>query len=163
MERSSKRVTIFAIILSLVAVGVLVFGFLMVSSSRVVMLQSISNLYGKMTDLPEDTASLIDKLSQSNDVGLKGDFDIKIGESKYSFNIDYLENKKDSKSSLYIDGKKGKKEIINGNMYYDDNTAYMFLNDITPNYYKVASRYYSIFKSFRIHFCIPYINDMYNV
>lgn len=148
MEKSSnKRVTIFAIILSLAAVGVLVFGFMMVSSSKVVMLQSISNLYGKFTNITDDEAALLDKLSQTDNVGLRGNLDLTIGKNKFTVNYDYLENKKDSKSNLAIDVKKEKKELFNGNVLFQDNNLYLFLKDITPNYYKLVSEYVSILKS----------------
>ena len=134
MERASnRRVTIFAIILSLAAVGVLVFGFLMVSSSKVVMLQSISNLYSKFTDIDEDQAALLDKLAQSDNVGLKGTMNITAGKDKYTFNYDYLENKKDSKASFNINAKKKNKEILNGNVLFQDDSLYLFIKDITPN------------------------------
>ena len=148
MEKaSSKRVTVFAIILSLMAVLVLVFGFMMVSSNKVVMLQSISNLYGKITDLSDDDANFLDKLSQSTNVGLKSDLELKIGKNKYVLNTDYLENRKDSKSIFSIKGKKNKKEIINGNALFKDKRLYLFFKDVTPNYYEVVSDYVSIFKS----------------
>ena len=148
MEKTSnRRVTIFAIILSLAAVGVLVFGFLMVSSSKVVMLQSISNLYTKFTEIDDDQAALLDKLYQSNNVGLRGNLNITSGKNKYTFNYDYLENKKDSKSNLVITGKKKNKEILNGNVFFDKDGIYLFLKDVTPNYYKVISEYRAIFRS----------------
>ena len=148
MERASnKRVTIFAIILSLVAVGVLVFGFLVVSSNKVVMLQSISNLYTRFTELDDDQAAILDKLSQNDNIGLRGNFNVTYGKNKYTFNYDYLENKKDSKSNLVVSAKNKKKEILNGNILFQDDNAYLFFKDITPNYYKVVSEYKAIFRS----------------
>ena len=133
MEKASnKRVTIFAIILSLVAVGVLVFGFLVVSSNKVVMLQSISNLYSKFTEIDDDEAALLDKLSQNDNIGLRGNFNITSGKNKYTINCDYLENKKDSKSNFTVSAKNKKKEILNGNILFQDDNAYLFLKRCNP-------------------------------
>ena len=148
MERtSSKRVTIFAIILSLVAVGVLVFGFFMVSSNKVVLLQSISNLYGKFKDISDEESDLLDKLASSDEVGLKGNLNVKIGKNSYSLNYDYLENRKNSRSIVNIVGKNNDSEMLNGSALLSDKNVYFYLKDITPDYYKVASDYISIFKS----------------
>lgn len=130
--KQNHKVTIFAILLSLISIGVLVFGFIIVSSDKVVMLQSISNLYNKISKNFNEDSTLIDKISTSDKIGIRGD--ITIGKDN-TIIYNYLENKTNKKSSLDLLVNNQEETLLDSNFSLDNNKLYMFLNNITPNYY----------------------------
>ena len=134
-NKQGKKVTIFALFLSLVSIGILILGFLIVSSNKVILLQSISNLYKTFGNTEELDLSLIDKLATSKKTGIKANIDVTSGEDKYKIDINYLENKDDEKTRLdliinYLD-----EEKVNGSLILKDNKVYSFLKDVTEKFY----------------------------
>ena len=61
-KKQNTRVMIFASFLSIVSIGLLVLGFFLVSSDKVVLLQSVSNLFNKFNNQNESNSILTDKL-----------------------------------------------------------------------------------------------------
>ena len=75
-NKQGRKVTIFALFLSLISIGILVLGFLIVSSNKVILLQSISNLYKTFVDKEDMDLSLIDKLATAKKIGIKANINI---------------------------------------------------------------------------------------
>lgn len=62
--------TLFACLLSFLSIGLLVFGFLLVSSEKVVMLQSISNLTNRFDQIVDQNQILLDSMSTTDDIAI---------------------------------------------------------------------------------------------
>lgn len=142
-KKQNKKVIIFAVVLSFLSIGLLVFGFSLVSSDKVVMLQSISNLSNKLGSFLEDDNSLLDKLATSKDIGIKSEWSISTDDMKASLSFDYLENKGDNKSNLILNANMNDEEILDANLSLGDDNIYLFLEGITPNYYHLPLEYVS--------------------
>lgn len=142
-HRQNRRITVFACFLSLISIGLLVFGFLLVSSDKVVMLQSISNLFGKLDYTLENSSSLYEKLSSFEDIGVRSNmhFNSDTLDTKVSF--DYLENKKDEKSKLRLDITLNEEDLLGTSLALEKGNAYFFIDNITPSYYHTSFKYYS--------------------
>ena len=108
VKKQNCKITVFACLLSVISIGLLVFGFMAVSSNKVIMLQSISNLNNKLDPFLENNKVLLDKLANSKDVGLRTNIDVDVNElvaqdASFSINFDYLENRDDQKSKLNLE------------------------------------------------------------
>lgn len=142
-KKQNKKVIIFAVILSALSIALLVFGFMLVSSDKVVMLQSISNLSNKFNYMFEENNSLMNKLSTAKDIGIKSNLNLTINDMNTSLFFDYLENKEDQRSSLTLDTILNGEKLLNANLVSSDNHAYFFLDGITPHYYHTPLDYSS--------------------
>lgn len=147
-EKQNHKVTLFAILLSLVSIGVLVFGFSVVSSDKVVMLQSISNLYNKASDIFEDDLLLLDKIASTDKVGINTKNVLTVGEDKYNFNLNYLENADDELSTLNVSLSQNE-DNLTANLLFDKNNRYFSLKNITPGYYHYNEENYTYNHIFR--------------
>lgn len=147
VKKQNHKLTLFALFLSLVSIGVLVFGFLLVSSNKVILLQSVSNIYNKINVFQNNEIKLLDKISESKDIGIKTEISFKMKDEILKVDFNYLENKNDNKSRLdlivnYLD-----EELLNGNTILQDNKVYFFLKGITENYYYTDYGYQAFLKS----------------
>ena len=149
-KRQGLQIIVFSIILSLVAIGILIFGFKLVSSSKVVVLQSISNLYGKISDI-EDRINFneVDKIVTSKNVGVKGSVEYKDSLTNFKINYDLLENHKNNKSKLDLGALIGKEELIGGKLVLQDDKAHIFINDLTPNFYNTKFEYIRLIRGLK--------------
>lgn len=136
-KKQARRITIFAIILSVLAIGILVFGFILVSSDKVVMLQSMSNLYNKSTKQIENNAQLLDKMAKSDNIGIK----LNYKSSADSGKLNYLENHSDKKTSLAFTMVENDIPTLDGNFVLEKDKLFMFLTGITPTYYSMDMEY----------------------
>jgi len=136
-KKQARRITIFAIILSVVAIGILVFGFILVSSDKVVMLQSMSNLYNKMDKAVEDNTTILNKISKADNIGIKVNY--KSGTS--TGKINYLENHDDKKSSLVFSMLENGVVTLDSNFVLEKDKLFMFFTGITPTYYSMDMDY----------------------
>ncbi len=136
-KKQARRITIFAIILSVIAIGILVFGFILVSSDKVVMLQSMSNIYNKLEAKVEDNTTLLNKISSSDNIGIKVNY--KSGTS--AGKIDYLENHSDKKSSLALSMIENSVPTMDSSFILEKGKLFMFLTGITPTYYSMDMDY----------------------
>lgn len=143
-NNQNRKLTIFACILSVVSIGLLVFGFLAVSSSKVILLQSVSNLFNKLDYVDKSSKKLTDKIISSSDVGVRSNVKVSSDFLNGSIAIDYLENKKDKKSELDLDFNINEQKLIGANFNFSDDKLHMFVDDITPNYYYVAQEFVSL-------------------
>lgn len=145
-KKQNRAVTIFACFLSVVSIGLLVFGFFIVSSDKVVMLQSISNLSNKLESLiindNDDKSNLI---SDKSNIRLKSDIKISSGEDKISLLVDYIENLDDKKSSGDIKVYANDNKLVDGEIALADNNFYIFLDQITSKFYYTEMPYISLF------------------
>lgn len=149
-KKQNQKVTVFAVILSVISIGLLVAGFLLVSSDKVVMLQSLSNLSSKLEVLLEDS-SLFDKIATSKDIGARANINIV---SEYAnldagIVIDYLENKDDKKSKLDLDLSMSDQDLLGLEGVLANNNVYFSVDNITPNYYHTALEYVSAMSSLK--------------
>lgn len=149
-NKQNKKVTVFAIMLSLVSIGLLVFGFSLVSSDKVVMLQSISNLSSKMENAIKNS-ELYDKIASSKDVGIKATFDLKSDYVDVNANLvmDYLENREDKKSRLDLDLSMNDQDLLGLEGVLANDSLYFYIDDITPNYYHTALEYVNVISSLK--------------
>ena len=131
----NHKVTIFAILLSLVSIGILVFGFVLVSSDKVVMLQSISNLYNKVNENIEDDYTLMDKIATSTNIGIKGDMTVKKDNNEYDIAYNYLENSNAKKSNLALKATTLEETLIDTNFILEKDKLLLFIDQVTSEYY----------------------------
>ncbi len=141
-NKQNHKVTIFAILLSMLSLGVLIIGFIIVSSDKVVMLQSISNLYNRISGSFEDEFVLVNKISNSKECGINTKNIITIGKDSYNLNVNYLENRFDNKSRLdftisYLEN------IFSSSYVIDNNILYTFIENVTGDYYYVPDQNYN--------------------
>ena len=146
-KKQNRKVILFACLLSFLSIGLLVFGFTLVSSDKVVMLQSISNLSSRFNQVLDSDSLLVDKISSSNNVGIRLNIDTNYQDSTSTLLLDYLENKEDEKSRLDFTVSKENEKILDLDMSIYQKNLYFFIENITPNYYYIALDYYSILSS----------------
>ena len=146
-KKQNRKVTLFACLLSFLSIGLLVFGFTLVSSDKVVMLQSISNLSSRFNHALDSDSLLLDKISSSNNVGIRLNMNTNYQDSTSTLLLDYLENKEDKKSRLDFTVSKENEKILDLDMSLYQKNLYFFIENITPNYYYTAFNYYSLLSS----------------
>ncbi len=146
-SKQNKKITIFAIFLSVLSLALLIFGFSLVSSDKVVMLQSISNLSNKFSKIIENDSTLISKISTTNDIGLRGNISFSSNDVDAKVSFDYLENKIDKKSKLEFDTTLNDMKLLGLDLQLANDKAYFFVDDVTPRYYHTAFEYINIFNS----------------
>ena len=146
-KKQNRKVTLFACLLSFLSIGLLVFGFTLVSSDKVVMLQSISNLSSRFNQALDSDSLLLDKISSSNNVGIRLNVNTNYQDSTSTLLLDYLENKEDKKSRLDFTVSKENEKILDLDMSLYQKNLYFFIENITPNYYYTAFNYYSLLSS----------------
>lgn len=146
-KKQNRKVTLFACLLSFLSIGLLVFGFTLVSSDKVVMLQSISNLSSRFNQTLDSDSLLLDKISSSNNVGIRLNMNTNYQDSTSTLLLDYLENKEDKKSRLDFTVSKENEKILDLDMSLYQKNLYFFIENITPGYYYTAFNYYSLLSS----------------
>ena len=146
-KKQNRKVTLFACLLSFLSIGLLVFGFTLVSSDKVVMLQSISNLSSRFNQALDSDSLLLDKISSSNNVGIRLNMNTNYQDSTSTLLLDYLENKEDKKSRLDFTVSKENDKILDLDMSLYQKNLYFFIENITPSYYYTAFNYYSLLSS----------------
>lgn len=151
-KKQNRKLTVFACMLSVISIGLLIFGFMAVSSSKVVMLQSLSNLSGKLDPFLEENRVLLDKIASSKDVGYNTNVNVNVNEmilpdTSFGLSINYLENKDDQKSRFNLSLSSNNEEILGGKLALANQKAYGFINNITPRYYSTLFDYSSFLSS----------------
>ena len=146
-KKQNRKVTLFACLLSFLSIGLLVFGFTLVSSDKVVMLQSISNLSSRFNQALDSDSLLLDKISSSSNVGIRLNMNTNYQDSTSTLLLDYLENKEDKKSRLDFTVSKENEKILDLDMSLYQKNLYFFIENITPSYYYTAFNYYSLLSS----------------
>ena len=147
-EKQNHKVTLFAILLSVISLGVLVFGFTIVSSDKVVMLQSLSNLYNKANLIFEDDLILLDKIASTDKVGINSKNTLTVGDDQYNLNLNYLENASDKLSTLNM-SLLHDEDSLSTSLVFDKEHRYFSIKDITPDYYYYEEENYSYNNVFR--------------
>lgn len=149
-KKQNRKLTVFACMLSVISIGLLIFGFMAVSSSKVVMLQSLSNLSGKLDPFLEENRVLLDKIASSKDVGYNTNVNVNemiLPDTSFGLSINYLENKDDQKSRFNLSLSSNNEEILGGKLALANQKAYGFINNITPRYYSTSFDYSSFLSS----------------
>jgi len=148
-HKQNRKVMVFACILSIISIGLLTLGFFLVSSDKVVLLQSVSNLFNKFSNQTESSSVLIDKIASSNNIGLKSDINIDLDNENINLKLDYLENKESKKSEIILGASIGNEELLDTNLILENDKVNIFIDKITPNYYNTDLEYISIFKEMK--------------
>lgn len=145
-KKQNRKVTVFAIVLSIISIGLLVVGFLLVSSDKVVMLQSISNLSSKFEKTFDDS-DLLDKMATSKDLGVKTTLNLTSDYANANLVFDYLENKDDKKSAFDVEFSMDNQSLLGFDGALANDSVYFYVDDITPTYYYTALEYVSVLSS----------------
>lgn len=147
-KKQNRKVTIFAIVLSVISIGLLVAGFLLVSSEKVVLLQSLSNLSGKVEKLL-DNNTLYDKIATSDNIGIKANINLTSDYANAGLQFNYLENKKDKKSKLDLDISMSDQDLLGLEGVLANDNLYLYVDNITSKYYYTALEYTSVLSSLK--------------
>ena len=140
-QKQNRKVAVFAIFLSLISIGILVFGFLLVSSNKVIMMQSVSNIYKKISKLDTESANVIDKFASNKRYRINSDINVNINNDNLNVKTAFIENVDDKKASLDLILNTLDKEVFNGNFVFQDNKLYGFIKDITDDYYYTTYKF----------------------
>ena len=140
-QKQNRKVAVFAIFLSLISIGILVFGFLLVSSNKVIMMQSVSNIYKKVSKLDTESANVIDKFASNKRYRINSDINVNINNDNLNVKTAFIENVDDKKASLDLILNTLDKEVFNGNFVFQDNKLYGFIKDITDDYYYTTYKF----------------------
>lgn len=92
-KKQNRKMTFFACVLSFLSIGLLVFGFLLVSSEKVIMLQSISNLTNRLDQIVDQNQTLLDSISFSDDMDIYTWADLKVLNENLQSQLSFLEKK----------------------------------------------------------------------
>ena len=146
-KSQNRKVTIFAIVLSVISIGLLVAGFLLVSSDKVVMLQSVSNLSSKLEKMVLKDSDLYDKVANLNDLGVRTTVRLTSDYMNAGLELDYLENKADQKSQFNANLSINDQNVLALDGALANEHIYMYIADITPTYYHTTLEYVSFLSS----------------
>lgn len=152
-KSSRNHMTVFAIILSVLSIGLLTVGFFALSSPKTIVLQSISNWSGLLkesSNLEDDW--LVQKIASSDKVGLKEELSLDLGDSfqldfgKMGVTLDYNDDKKNKESSFQAKLQVGKDSLdLDGVL--SDNKIYTKIKDVLEPYYFTQFEYISLFEN----------------
>ncbi len=136
-KKQNHKVTIFAILLSVISIGLLIFGFMAVSSDKVVMLQSVSNLTNKLDQLldSDEEMDLLDQVVAHDDVGIRYTMNLDSMDQNMGIIFNSLSNKKEQRNRLDVTILQNQEELFDANVIFDPSKMYFFIDDITPQYY----------------------------
>lgn len=143
-KNNGKKITIFALILSVISVGILVFGFSLISSDKVVVLQSISNLYNKVSKIPDTEKEMLNKIASSKSVGIKASVSGSFQDETIGVDFDLLENKESKKSKIDFDLKYNEEELIGAIFALTEDKMHAFVKDVTPTFYNTEYNYQNL-------------------
>lgn len=127
-KKQGRKMTIFACLLSVISIGLLVFGFVIVSSEKVVMLQSISNLTSKLDEVFEMNQSLLNNMSTSKDIRVLSRGEVNILDEELANDFSLSDN-----------------QLFHMDLSLIGNDAYFFTQDLTPQYYDIDLESYFLF------------------
>ncbi len=127
-QKQSKKMTIFAFLLSFFSIGLLIFGFLLISSEKVVMLQSISNLTSQLDLLLENYQELVNHISTSNDVSLNTWADATILDEELKNQLSF-----------------SNRQLWNLDFSFQNQKVYFSMDELTSKHYSSDLNYYSMF------------------
>lgn len=144
-KKQSRKMTIFACLLSVISIVLLVLGFMAVSSNKVVMLQSISNLSKTLDNLVENNELLLNKIAISNDIGIKSNINFSSTNFNGNLKVDYLDNKVTKKALINADLDMTNQKILGLDVALANQNIYVSIDDITSKYYYQAFEYVSLF------------------
>ncbi len=146
----NRNMAIFAVVLSVISIGLLVGGFYMLSSPKTIVLQSISN-WSKL--LKEGTSSrkskFLDKIASHDQVQLKENISFKmdsileLGIENIDINVLYNDDFKAKKSNFNLQFLFGQNELSLDYLLMN-NKMYLKLKDVFDQYYYMDMEYVSL-------------------
>lgn len=148
----NRNMAIFAVVLSVLSVGLLVGGFFVLSSSRTIMLQSISNWSGRLKkSFTGEDDTIIKKILSHDQVrldetlSLTVDPKLDLGFEKASIKLGYNDDQKAKKSSFDLQMLLDENEFsLDG--FLSNNKLYLKVKDVFDKYYYLDTEYISFFK-----------------
>lgn len=152
-KSSRNHMTVFAIILSVLSIGLLAVGFFALSSPKTIVLQSISNWSGLLKESSNvEDDWLVQKIASSDKVGVKEELSLDLGDSfqldfgKIGVALDYNDDKKNKESNFQAKLKIGENSLdLDG--FLTDNKIYTKIKDILEPYYYTQFEYVSLFEN----------------
>lgn len=152
-EKSSNRgMTVFAIVLSVLSIGLLLGGFYVLSSPKTIVLQSVSNWSGFFKNGFQDSRSdSLKKLLSSDNVQLDESIELELdptfgfGFDKISLDFLYNDNKEDQESNFKTKFSIGE-DALDLDGILKDNKLYVQVKDIFTKYYFLDTEYFSYFE-----------------
>ncbi len=152
-KSSRNHMTIFAIILSVLSIGLLAIGFFTLSSPKTIVLQSISNWSGllKESSNMEDNW-LVQKISSSDKMGVREELTLDLGTAfgmdfgKIGLTLDYNDDKNSKESNFQTKLELGESSL-DLDAVLEDNKIYTKIKDILEPYYYTQFEYISFFEN----------------
>lgn len=152
-KSNRSRMTIFAIILSVLSIGLLAGGFFVLSSPKTIVLQSISNWSGVLKESSNfEDDWLVQKIASEDKVGLKEELTLDLGTTfgmdfgKIGLTFDYNDDKKNKESNFLTKLQLGESSLDLDGMF-TDNKFYAKVKDILEPYYYTQLEYASLFEN----------------
>lgn len=150
-----SNMLIFAIVLSVVSVGLLVGGFVILTSPKTIMLQSISSWSSSFKDVlvKSNDSPLMKKIATNDKRGLSGKMDIEINPSlgldidSISLDFSYNDDKKAKESNIALIASLGEQELVNLTSVLANNNIYINIKDIFDKYYYMEQEYISLIET----------------
>lgn len=151
-RKNNRNITIFAIVLSIVSIGVLVGGFFVLSGPKTIVLQSISNWSGLLKKgLQSENRTIFKEMSSwdrtqlEESVSLQVDPIFNLGFDKANFKLTYNVDNKEKKSNFNLGLLVGENSLdLDG--FLANNKFYLKIKDILDKYYYLDMEYISLFE-----------------
>lgn len=142
-----KTVTVLAILLSVVSIVLLGYGFYVFSNSKTVLLQSVSKFTNNIKEvIGESNNNFLQSILTEDKIKVSSDISIYMNEEELgSLQLTYLENRKDEQSALDLTLSQSKEELLEANAILANNNIYVKVKDII-DYYYTECPYVSMFE-----------------
>ena len=146
-SKQKKMFGIITIVLSVISICLLGIGFYSFSNSKTVLLQSISKLTNSTKELlGEANSNLLTDILKEDKVNVSSDIIISVNdEEMMGLDFNYLENKKDKKSTFNFNLTQNETTLLETNGILANDNIYVKVKDIM-DYYYVEYPYISLFE-----------------
>lgn len=140
-KKKNYGMTIFAIMLSLISLGLLAGGFYIFTSPKTIVLQSITDWNSALKEATSTNSMLSKKIEDSDKVGVDFIYQIKFN-SQLGFGLEdmnahlfYNTNRKEELTQFFLDTSIGEENFLTLDTILKENTVYIQLKDIMDPYY----------------------------
>ena len=146
-----KTITVLAILLSVVSIVLLGFGFYVFSNSKTVLLQSVSKFTNNIKEvIGESNNNFLQNILKEDKIKVSSDISIYMNEEELgSIHLSYLENKKDEQSAFNVTLSQSSNELLEANAILANNNIYVKVKDIM-DYYYTECPYVSMFEEISV-------------
>lgn len=140
-QKKNYGMTIFAVLLSIISIGLLAGGFYLFTSPKTIVLQSITDWKNALKKVSSANSSLTNKMKESDAVGVDLSYQIQLN-SQLGLGIDnmdahlfYNSDQKEKLTQLSLDTSIGGENLLSLDTILKDSTVYVQLKDIMDKYY----------------------------